>query len=79
LLEQVLLFPGALPFAYFVWLFLFFQSSILLLCGLSKLLSSGMGDEMEEAAVAYFEALSNTRVKDMQKTAFLGFKSKGIL
>jgi hypothetical protein len=67
-------FSGALSFSYFVSLFLLFQSSILLLCDLSKLLSSGMGEEMEEAALTYFEALSNTRMKDMHKTAFLGFK-----
>jgi hypothetical protein len=33
-----------------------------------------MGEEMKEEAFTYFQALSITRVKDMQKTAFLGFK-----
>jgi hypothetical protein len=34
-----------------------------------------MGEEMEEAALTYFQALPNIRVKGMQKTAFLGFKT----
>jgi hypothetical protein len=33
-----------------------------------------VGEEVEEAAFAYFQALSNTRVKYMQKAASLGFK-----
>jgi hypothetical protein len=35
-----------------------------------------MGEEMKEEALTYFQAISSIRVKDMQKTAFLGFKRR---